>query len=320
MSNFLTENEIRELGLKSCGKDVRIGRHAVLYHPERLVFGDHVRIDDFTVISGVVEFGNYIHVSQFCGLYGGDDGIYMEDYSGLSSKCSIYAVSDDYSGHSMTNPMVPAKYKPHMISAPVKIKKHAIVGCNSVVLPGVVIEEGTAIGSMSLCTKSTEEWSVYTGIPARRKGERKRDLLELENNFMEDLRTECYIGKTVEVQRVFTSSDVEQFAQISGDRNALHLDEEYAQRSRFGRPIVHGMLVAGLISKIIGMQMPGKGSIYLEQNLSFKKPVYIGEKVTAKVCIRDIDENRHIFDLETNVYNEEQICVLAGSAKILYEG
>ncbi len=210
----------------------------------------------------------------------------MEDYSGLSSKRSLYAVSDDYSGHSMTNPMVPAKYKPHMISASVKIKKHAIVGCNSVVLPGVVIEEGTAIGSMSLCTKSTEEWSVYTGIPARRKGERKRDLLELEKNFMEDLRTECYIGKTVEVQRVFTSSDVEQFAQISGDRNALHLDEEYAQRSRFGRPIVHGMLVAGLISKIIGMQMPGKGSIYLEQNLSFKKPVYIGEKITAKVCIK----------------------------------
>lgn len=183
MSNFLSEEELRELGIKEYGGNVLIGRHAVLYNPERLSLGSHVRIDDFTIVSGKVTLGNYIHISQFCGLYGGDEGIMMEDFSGLSSKCSIYAVSDDYSGASMTNPMVPAKYKPGSISSPVRIRKHAIIGCNSVVLPGVTVAEGTAVGSMSLCNKSTEEWSMYVGIPARKKGERRRDILELERQF-----------------------------------------------------------------------------------------------------------------------------------------
>lgn len=180
MSNFLSEEELKGLGLKEYGEDVLIGRHAILYHPEKLSLGNHVRIDDFTVVSGKVTLKNYIHISQFCGLYGGDEGIVMEDFSGLSSKCSIYAVSDDYSGASMTNPTVPAKYKPGSISSPVRIEKHAIIGCNSVVLPGVKVAEGTAVGSMSLCNKSTEAWSMYVGIPARKKGERRKELLELE--------------------------------------------------------------------------------------------------------------------------------------------
>lgn len=186
MDNFLSQDELKELGLKHCGEDVWIGRHAVLYHPEKLSIGNHVRIDDFTVISGKVELGNYIHISQYCGLYGGDAGIKMEDFSGLSSKCSVYAVSDDYSGNSMTNPMVPLKYRPGIISKPVCIKKHAIIGCNSVILPGVTVQEGTAVGSMSLCSKTTEAWSVYVGIPAKRAGDRKKEILTLEKQFAED--------------------------------------------------------------------------------------------------------------------------------------
>lgn len=186
MDNFLSREELEKLGLKEYGEDVLIGRHAVLYSPERLSLGNHVRIDDFTVISGRVTLGDHIHISQFCGLYGGDEGIWMEDFSGLSSKCSIYAVSDDYSGASMTNPTVPAKYKPGSISKPVRIKKHAIIGCNSVVLPGVTVAEGTAVGSMSLCNRSTEAWSMYVGIPARKKGERKKDILELERQMRAD--------------------------------------------------------------------------------------------------------------------------------------
>lgn len=186
MSNFLTREELAQLGLAEYGEDVLIGRHAVLYSPGTLRLGNHVRIDDFTIISGNVQLHDYIHISQFCGLYGGDAGIVMEDYSGLSAKCSIYATSDDYTGASMTNPMVPAKYKPRAINAPVCIKKHAIVGCNSVVLPGVTISEGTAVGSMSLCTKTTQEWSIYSGIPAVKMKDRKKDILELEKQFDED--------------------------------------------------------------------------------------------------------------------------------------
>lgn len=193
MSNFLSEEELRELGIKEYGEDVLIGRHAVLYHPERLCLGNHVRIDDFTIISGKVTLGDYIHISQFCGLYGGDAGIVMEDFSGLSSKCSVYAASDDYTGASMTNPMVPAKYKPGSISSPVRIGKHAIIGCNSVVLPGVTVAEGTAVGSMSLCNRSTEEWFMYVGIPARKKGERRKDILELERQLYSEEGRQCGI-------------------------------------------------------------------------------------------------------------------------------
>lgn len=187
MSNFLSKKELEGLGLKSIGENVLIGRHVVIYTPEKLMIGNHVRIDDFTVISGNVMLNNYIHISQFCGIYGGEEGIVMEDFSGLSSKCSVYAVSDDYTGSSMTNPMVPIAYKPNMINAPVRIKKHAIIGCNSVILPGVTVEEGTAIGSMSLCSRGTEPWSIYTGIPAKKRGERNREILNLEKALLEEV-------------------------------------------------------------------------------------------------------------------------------------
>ena len=190
MSNFLTEQELGNLGLKKYGKNVLIGRHVVLYNPGQLSLGDDVRIDDFTIISGKITMGSFIHVSQFCGIYGGDDGIVMEDFSGLSAKCSVYAVSDDYTGHSMTNPMVPAKYKPTAISKPVHIGKHAIIGCNSVVLPGVDIPEGAAVGSLSLVTRSLEPWSINTGIPAKKKSDRAKDILEFENQFWTDKERE----------------------------------------------------------------------------------------------------------------------------------
>ncbi len=190
MNNFLCKEEIEELGLKSCGEDVLIGCHVVLYTPEKLSIGSHVRIDDFTVISGNVVLGDYIHISQFCGLYGGESGIIMESFSGLSSRCSIYAETDDYTGNSMTNPMIPEEYKPKFVSSQVKIKKHAIIGCNSVVLPGVTIEMGTAVGSMCLCNKQTEPWSIYAGIPAKKKANRKKEILRLEKALMESKRNE----------------------------------------------------------------------------------------------------------------------------------
>ena len=98
MNNFLSQEELKKLGLKSFGEDVLIGRNVMIYAPEKLSIGNHVRIDDFTCISGNVTLKDYIHISQFCGIYGGEAGVVMEDFTGLSSKCSVYAVSDDYTG------------------------------------------------------------------------------------------------------------------------------------------------------------------------------------------------------------------------------
>ena len=90
----------------------------------------------------------------------------------------------------MTNPMVPAKYKPTAISKAVHIGRHAIVGCNSVVLPGVDIPEGAAVGSLSCVTRSLEPWSINIGIPAKKKSDRAKDILDLEKQFWADKEQE----------------------------------------------------------------------------------------------------------------------------------
>ena len=126
-----------------------------------------------------------------------------------------------------------------------------------------------------------------------------------------------YIGQEEQEEKVFHESDAELFAQVSGDKNPLHLNDTYAEKSRFGRKIVHGILVSSLISKIIGMKLPGEGSIYLEQNIRFRKPVYVDEKVIVKVTIIEINQNK--FTLKTNVYNMDDECLIEGNAKVLYE-
>lgn len=187
MDTFYSQEELSQLGIKKYGKNVLIGRHAILYHPERLTIGHDVRIDDFTILSGNITLHNYIHISHFCGLYGGQAGIEMFDFSGLSSKVTIYGESDDYSGNSLTNPMIPCQYKPYEVSAKVKIEKHSIIGAGSIILPGTVIAEGSSIGSMSLCVKSTLPWTINVGIPAKLLKKRERSILKLEEDFLKDL-------------------------------------------------------------------------------------------------------------------------------------
>lgn len=188
MNTFYSEEELSKLGLNKYGKNVLISRNAVLYNPEKLSIGDNVRIDDFTTISGKVVLGDYIHIAQFCGLYGGTEGIIMDDFTGLSSRVVIYATSNDYSGNSLTNPMVPEKYKATDKNAAVHLSKHVIVGCTTVILPGVEIGIGSSVGAMSMVGKSLEPWGVYAGVPAKRLKERSKRLLELEAELREEER------------------------------------------------------------------------------------------------------------------------------------
>lgn len=178
-TSFYSESELKTIGLKSFGAKVLISRYCRIYKPENIDIGDNVRIDDFCIISGNVKIGNYVHIAASCLLFGGHDGIVFEDYTGISSRSAIYAESDDYSGICFTNPTLPDEYR-HVIGGGVKILKHAIVGSGCTILPGVTIGEGTAVGSMSLVTKSLEEWGTYVGIPCKRIKDRKKDLLELE--------------------------------------------------------------------------------------------------------------------------------------------
>lgn len=126
-----------------------------------------------------------------------------------------------------------------------------------------------------------------------------------------------YVGQEFSSTKSFSKQDVLDFSKLSGDNNPIHVDDEFAKKSRFGKNIVHGILVASAISKVVGTEFPGYGSIYLEQNLQFKKPVYIGECVNVNVKIIEI--SRKILSLETNVYNQDKECVVQGNAKVLYE-
>lgn len=182
-ASFYSKEEITDLGFKSCGENVQISRKASIYGAENMVIGNNVRIDDFCVLSGNIILGNYIHIAVYSALFGGKAGIEMQNFSGLSSRCVIYAESDDYSGKTLTNPTVPEEYL-GLIEGRVVLREHVIIGSGTTILPGVEIGEGSAVGSMSLVNKTLEAWGIYAGIPCQYKKERSKKLLELEKEFL----------------------------------------------------------------------------------------------------------------------------------------
>lgn len=126
------------------------------------------------------------------------------------------------------------------------------------------------------------------------------------------------IGDTASLSKTFSDEDVRAFAAISGDKNPVHLDEEYAAKTQFKKRIAHGILTAGLISAILGTQLPGEGSIYLGQQLNFKAPVYLNDTITATVTVIKIHERKPIATLETVCKNEDGVVVLNGEATVLF--
>lgn len=127
---------------------------------------------------------------------------------------------------------------------------------------------------------------------------------------------EYYIGQKGTFSKTITQSDVYNYAGISGDFNPIHINECEAEKSIFKKQICHGMLTASLISTVIGNIMPGKGSIYLEQNCRFVKPVFFGDTITAEVTVTAIDENKKILTLQTDEYNQTDEIVVKGMAKV----
>ena len=180
---YLTEQELSEMGFRYLGKNVKISDKASIYNAGDIEVGDNSRIDDFCMISGKMVIGRNVHVAVFCNIAGGEQGVSMEDFSGLAYGCHVFSQSDDYSGRSLTNPTVPDEYKLET-KAPVRLGRHVIVGTCSVILPGVTIEEGTSVGAMSMVVKSTLPWSVYFGVPAKKIKDRSRDLLDLEKAYL----------------------------------------------------------------------------------------------------------------------------------------
>lgn len=180
---YLNENEIKTIGFKSLGKNVKISSKASFYYPELMIIGDESRIDDFCVLTGKIEIGNNVHVASFCNLRGHSVGIKIGDFSGLAYGVNVIAGSDCYYGTALTGPTVPSEFT-NVTEIRVIIEKHVIIGINSVIMPGSKLKIGSSIMAMSLINFTTKPWTIYSGNPAKIISHRSDKLLTYEKKFL----------------------------------------------------------------------------------------------------------------------------------------
>lgn len=187
-TEYYNEIDLRSFGIGSVGKNVRIAKNCTIVGLEKISIGNNVIIDSRCSIivtgEGFLSLGSYIHIGSYSYLLA-SEGISIEDFSGLSQGVKIYSKTDDYSGNSLTNPTVPNKYK-KIKKGRVSIKPHVIIGAGSVILPNVAIEEGVAIGALSLVTTNLNSWTIYSGNPLKKVFARSKKLLDLKNEFLEN--------------------------------------------------------------------------------------------------------------------------------------
>ncbi|MCW3488839.1 MaoC family dehydratase [Dethiobacter alkaliphilus] len=125
------------------------------------------------------------------------------------------------------------------------------------------------------------------------------------------------VGDSASFSKTLAEADVYNFAGISGDFNPIHVDEEFAKTTRFGKRIAHGMVTASFISTLVGMYMPGRNALYLSQEMKFVKPVFIGDTLTATATVLEKIEEKRILVLETVIKNQDDQVVLAGKARVM---
>jgi 3-hydroxybutyryl-CoA dehydratase len=117
------------------------------------------------------------------------------------------------------------------------------------------------------------------------------------------------VGQSAEVTHVVGAADIEAFAEVSGDHNPVHMDEAFAKATPFGGRIAHGMLSAAYISAVLGNDLPGPGAIYLSQSLRFRRPVKIGDQVTARVTVKALDAGKAHATFDT-------VCLVGGKTVV----
>jgi dTDP-4-amino-4,6-dideoxy-D-glucose acyltransferase len=180
-SGFLAREAILEVGLGAVGKDVSVDATAIFYGADRISLGSHVRIDAGAVLSagdGGIVVGNHVHISVRVFMTGAGT-IELRSFAGVSAGTAIFSSNDDYRGGWLTGPTVPDDLR-NVTSAPVVIEEHAIVGAGCVILPGVTIGKGAAVGALTCVRKDVPPFAIVAGSRGEVIGERDRKLLELE--------------------------------------------------------------------------------------------------------------------------------------------
>jgi galactoside O-acetyltransferase len=180
---FLSELELSKIK-GQIGDNVLISDKCSLY-TNNLIIGDNVRIDDFCILSGRIALGSNIHIGAYCGLYG-KEGIIMEDFTGLSPRCTIFSASDDFSGDFLISPMTPSEYT-NVTGDRVIMRMYSQLGSGCIIMPGVVISEGAAVGAMSFVKKDIPSFEIWAGNPAKFIKQRSKELIKLAYNYRHGL-------------------------------------------------------------------------------------------------------------------------------------
>ena len=130
---------------------------------------------------------------------------------------------------------------------------------------------------------------------------------------------ELYVGMKESLSHTVTREDIDRFADVTGDRNPIHVDEGFARESRFGKNIAHGMFGASLISAVLGTKLPGPGNVYMEQTLRFLKPIFIGDTITAAVEITELFPEKYRIRLFTTCTNQDGVIAIEGEALLHFK-
>lgn len=182
MNSFYSQQELKTLGLKSYGDNVLISRKSSIYGAENISIGSKVRIDDFCILSGNITVGSMVHIAAYSALYGAG-GIKVGNFCGISPRSTIFSASDDFSGENMISPMVPESLT-NVKKAEVLLDDYSQLGAETIVMPGVIFNEGAVTGAKTLVLKNLDEWSINIGIPARKFKDRGREIKKLSKGLL----------------------------------------------------------------------------------------------------------------------------------------
>lgn len=177
---YFSEKDLNELGFKEIGRNVQIGKNSTFIGVENISLGSNIRIDGNVTVAaarGFLKVGDYIHIGGGS-HFSCSGGVTIADFATISQGVRVYSASDDYSGETLTNPTTPAELRNEERGL-VQIDSHVIIGSGSVILPNVKLQEGSAIGALSLVKSDTEAWFIYAGTPATKIRPRSKELLRL---------------------------------------------------------------------------------------------------------------------------------------------
>ncbi|MGH6925705.1 MAG: acyltransferase [Propylenella sp.] len=187
-SEFLPREVLEALGFASLGQDVLIHPTAVIVDCGNVSPGSRIRIDPYVIIStlGGVEFGNNVHIGGHSVL-AGHAAVRFENFVNISHYVGIYTSNEDLTGKTLSNPTVRGGHTNARVAS-ISFGRHSAVGSGSLVLPGASFAEGSVLGAMSRVSRPLKPWTTYAGVPARRLGERRRDLLLQEQEYLASLK------------------------------------------------------------------------------------------------------------------------------------